>query len=71
MMAETTAVSLPDLDPAPPNLAPRLDTAQALAAAVSWTDAAQAVRTMKETQTLPPHHPLWNYNLLTNSTARE
>ena len=33
MMAETTTVALPDLDTAPPNLAPHADTAQALAAA--------------------------------------
>jgi integrase len=33
MMAESTPVVLPDLDPAPPNLAPHADTAQALAAA--------------------------------------
>ena len=33
MMAETTTVVLPDLDPAPPNLVPHADTAQALAAA--------------------------------------
>lgn len=33
MMAETTTVVLPDLDPAPPSLAPHADTAQALAAA--------------------------------------
>ena len=32
-MAETTTVVLPDLDTAPPNLAPHADTAQALAAA--------------------------------------
>lgn len=33
MMAETTTVALPDLDTAPPNLAPHADTAHALAAA--------------------------------------
>ena len=33
MMAETTTVVLPDLDPAPPSLVPHADTAQALAAA--------------------------------------
>ena len=33
MMPETTTVALPDLDTAPPNLAPHADTAQALAAA--------------------------------------
>ena len=33
MMAETTTVALPDLDTAPPSLAPHADTAQALAAA--------------------------------------
>ena len=34
MMAETPSVALPDLDPAPPSLAPHADTAQALAAAL-------------------------------------
>ena len=45
MMAETTTVALPDLDTAPPNLAPHADTAQALAAASISTNTRRAYTT--------------------------